>query len=167
MRLAVPGALLTLVAATSACGGSGGGVDAGELPIDAQGTVVDGVLVFVDAPPPDATSATTGAIMVTIRCGGSGCGKSGNLKLALDDCSGGATIASKTLLGKTLTAGVDVTTTFDTLAPAMYCVTGYLDVNTNFMLDSSDVTASAGAAHATVVAGQVATATLVLDTIQP
>jgi hypothetical protein len=158
--------LASACAALAACGGSGGGVDAAAT-IDAQGTVVDGVLVFVDAPLPDAVSATTGAIMLTIQCGGSGCGKTGNLKLALDDCNGGATIASKTQPGKSLTAGVDLHATFDTLDPAMYCATGYLDADSSFSLTTGDVVASGGAAHATVVAGQIATATIVLDTIQP
>jgi hypothetical protein len=135
-------------------------------PVDAMLQVVDGVILYPDAPLPDAVSATTGAIMVTVQCGGAGCGKSGYLHLALDDCKGGATIASKTQPNRTLTAGVDLTATFDALMPAAYCVTGYLDVNANFMLDAGDVIAQAGAAHATVVAGQVAPATLVLDTIK-
>ncbi len=158
--------LLAGVVLTSACGGGGSGVDAGETPIDAQGTVVDGVLVFVDAPPPDATSATTGAIMLTIQCGGSVCGKTGHVKIAVDDCMGGATVSSKTLLDKTLAAGSDVVTTIDTLDPGAYCATAYLDVNMNFTLDAGDATASAGPAKATVVAGQVVAATTVLDTIQ-
>jgi hypothetical protein len=129
--------------------------------------VVDGVILYPDAPLPDAVSATTGAIMVTVQCSGAGCGMTGYVHLSLDDCMGGAAIASKLLPGRTLTAGVDITSTFDVLMPAAYCVNGFFSMAFHSAPQPGDVIASAGAAHATVVAGQVAPATLVLDTIQP
>jgi hypothetical protein len=68
--------------------------------------------------------------------------------------------------GKTLTAGVDITNTIDQVTPAMYCASAYLDANTNGSLDAGDVIATAGATMATVTAGNIATAVIVLDKLQ-
>lgn len=149
--------------AIAACGGGGGPTPT----VDAKLEVIDGVILYPDAMPIDAVSATTGAIDLTIQCGGSGCGKSGFLKLVVDDCNGGVPVASKLQPGKTLTAGVDLHTTFDLLPPAMDCVGGFLSATGASMPKPGDVIASGGAAHVTVVAGQVSPATIVLDTIQP
>lgn len=149
--------------AVVACGGG-----AGPTPtVDAKLEVIDGVILYPDAMPIDAVDATTGAIDLTIQCAGSGCGKSGFLKLVVDDCNGGVPVASKLQPGKTLTAGVDLHTTFDLLPPAMDCVSGFLSQSGASTPKTGDVIASGGAVHVTVVVGQVATATLVLDTIQP
>ncbi|HTJ46363.1 MAG TPA: hypothetical protein VL463_29865 [Kofleriaceae bacterium] len=153
---------IAVIATGAACGGQGT-----TPPVDAPLQVIDGVIIYPDVPLPDAVSATTGAIDVTVRCGGSACGMTGYLKLALDDCNGGAVISSKTLLNKTLTSGVDITTTFDVLDPAMYCLTGFLSPGFHSMPMTGDAIASAGATHVTVVAGQVSPATLVLDSLQP
>ncbi len=148
--------------AVAACGGGGGPTPTADAPL----TVVDGVIIFPDAPTPDATSATTGAFQVTMQCGGAGCGKMGGLHLSADDCNKNP-IANKFLPGKTLTAGVDIDTTIDSLVPGMYCATAYLDVDNNFAISAGDVVAAAAAAQVTVVAGDTATATIVLDTISP
>jgi hypothetical protein len=145
----------------AACGGGGGPGPS----VDAKLTIVDGVILFPDAPVPDATSATTGAIVATIRCSGAGCGKQGNIRLVVDDCASGV-IANKLLFDETLTQGVDITDTTDSLAPAMYCATAYLDVSPSG-LGPGDITASAGATHVMIVAAQETPAVIVLDTLHP
>jgi hypothetical protein len=133
-------------------------------PADAAGTVIDGVIYYPDASLPDATSATTGAIMVTIRCAGSTCGKTGTLRVRTDDCSGG-NLSSKALPARTLTAGVDIDATFGPFAPGAYCASAYLDLTGNG-LDPGDPIASAGQTPVTVTAGTTAQAVVTLDAFQ-
>jgi len=154
----------TAACALAACGGGGA-----PPTVDATVTIIDGVIIFPDAPVPDATSATTGAITVTMRCGGGACGLAmpHGLHLVADDCAGGVPVANKYLGPRTMMAGVDINNTIDSLAPAMYCVTSYLDVNDNFKTDAGDYVATAGATHATVVVGVETPAVIVLDKLSP